>query len=105
MSEISELLDEWDEPLLFRKHSKQKQAVLRTMDPNMSLINKQKNPRFLRFPDLRQEFGIPFTRMHIDRLEKEGSFPKRVSLGMNTVVWIESEISDWVQARIAERDR
>jgi len=58
--------------------------------------------RFLRFPDL-AAFGITFSRMHIDRLEKAGRFPRRVHLGGNTVAWLESEVGAWQQSKIAAR--
>ena len=34
----------------------------------------------------------------------EGRFPKPVSLGDRCVGWVESEVHDWILARIAERD-
>ena len=40
---------------------------------------------------------------HIDRLENQGLFPKRVRLGFR-VAWVESEIEQWIQDRIYERD-
>ena len=39
-----------------------------------------------------------------DRLEKDGKFPKRVKLGQSRVAWVESEVMEWVQKRIDERD-
>lgn len=47
---------------------------------------------------------VCYSFAHIDRLEAEGRFPKRVRLGINRVAWVESEITDWITARIAERD-
>ncbi|HEV2678725.1 MAG TPA: AlpA family phage regulatory protein [Aliidongia sp.] len=41
--------------------------------------------------------------MHIDRLEKAGKFPLRVHLTPGTVAWVEGEIDEWLQRRIAER--
>lgn len=35
----------------------------------------------------------------------EGCFPKSVSLGDRAVGWVESEVQDWMVARIEERDR
>ncbi len=52
--------------------------------------------RMLSFPQLRAEKGIRFSRMHVDRLEKAGQFPKRVRIGGNTVCWIEAEIDEWL---------
>jgi prophage regulatory protein len=60
--------------------------------------------KFVRFPDLRERFGLTWTRMHIDRLEKAGRFPKRVSLTNRSVAWLEDEIIAWQDERIAARD-
>ena len=56
----------------------------------------------LAFSDL-QTKGIPFSRQHIFRLVKRGSFPAPVKLGQGTNRWIESEIDDWLAARAAAR--
>ncbi|MEW8508959.1 MAG: AlpA family phage regulatory protein [Candidatus Thiodiazotropha endolucinida] len=47
---------------------------------------------------------VLYSPQHIDRLEKAGTFPKRVPLGPNRVGWIESEVMDWLKQRIADRD-
>jgi prophage regulatory protein len=47
---------------------------------------------------------VCYSFAHVDRLEKEGRFPKRVRLGPSRVAWVESEIDDWITDRIAERD-
>ena len=43
--------------------------------------------RVLRFKDLKPMKGIPWTRVHINRLEKAGKFPRRIRLGGNTVTY------------------
>jgi len=48
---------------------------------------------------------VPYTPQHILRLEKRGMFPRRVQLGANRVAWLLSEIEEWVEARVAERDK
>lgn len=55
------------------------------------------------FEELKSKHGIPLSRMHVDRLEKAGQFPKRVQLGKNSVGWLESEILDWLSEKIARR--
>jgi prophage regulatory protein len=60
--------------------------------------------RFLRYPELESLKGIPFTRVHIDRLEKAGKFPKRVHLSEMTIAWIEAEIDAHLAAKVAERE-
>ena len=47
---------------------------------------------------------ILYSPAHIDRLEKAGLFPKRVRLGQGRVGWVEEEIEDYIQERIAQRD-
>ena len=47
---------------------------------------------------------VPYSDMHILRLEKEGKFPKRIQLGPNRVGWLDSEIDQWIEERVAERD-
>ena len=42
---------------------------------------------------------IPYTRMHVCRLEARGQFPRRVQVGANRVAWRESEIQAWIDAR------
>jgi prophage regulatory protein len=61
--------------------------------------------RFLRFEDLKREKGIPWSRMHVDRLEKAGKFPKRVHLGPMTVVWVETEVDAHLETKLAEREK
>ena len=43
-------------------------------------------------------------RSTIYKYISEGSFPKSVSLGDRAVGWVESEVHDWILARIEERD-
>jgi prophage regulatory protein len=47
---------------------------------------------------------VLYSPAHIDRLEKAGLFPKRVSLGPGRVGWIESEVIEWLEHRIRMRD-
>ena len=47
---------------------------------------------------------VLYSPQHIARLEKAGKFPKRVKLGQARVGWIESEVLDWLQKRIDNRD-
>lgn len=45
-----------------------------------------------------------YSRAHLDRLEAEGRFPKRVRLGQARVAWVEDEVDEWIASRVAERD-
>ena len=59
--------------------------------------------RILSLNDLR-EVGIYYSRVHIHRLVRAGKFPTPIKVGQNRIGWIESEIDEWLNAKIAERD-
>lgn len=48
---------------------------------------------------------VLYSPAHIARLEADGKFPTRVRLGPSRVGWVEQEILDWMQQRIAIRDK
>jgi len=48
---------------------------------------------------------VLYSPQHTARMEKDGTFPKRVRLGSGRVGYVESEILNWIAARIAERDK
>ena len=48
---------------------------------------------------------IPFSAVHILRLERAGKFPVRIRLGQNRVGWMLSEITAWIAGRKADRHR
>ena len=47
---------------------------------------------------------VPFSRVHIYRLIRDGKFPAPIKLGDRRVAFLENEVESWVAARIAERD-
>ena len=46
---------------------------------------------------------LPFSDMHIWRLEKAGKFPKRIKLGEHRVGWDLDEVVAWIEDRKARR--
>jgi prophage regulatory protein len=42
-------------------------------------------------------------RSSIYKFMEEGRFPKSVSLGDRAVAWVESEVEQWIEERLAER--
>ena len=56
--------------------------------------------------DLESKKGINYSKVHLHRLVKAGKFPKPVKIGFERgrIAYVESEIDDWIAARIAERD-
>ena len=51
----------------------------------------------MRLPEVVQLTGV--SRSTIYRWMANGEFPKQVSLGGNTVAWLEAEIEDWIQKK------
>ena len=47
---------------------------------------------------------VPFSDMHIWRLEQAGKFPKRIKFGERRVGWDLDEIIAWIEDRKALRD-
>lgn len=47
---------------------------------------------------------VPYSSSHLRRMERAGRFPERVRLGPCRVGWVESEVQDWLAARLAERE-
>ena len=48
--------------------------------------------------------GIPWTRIHIGRLEAAGKFPLHINVGGNSIAWFEDEVDDFLEMKAAERD-
>ncbi|MCY1365287.1 Prophage CP4-57 regulatory protein (AlpA) [compost metagenome] len=58
--------------------------------------------RIIRLKEVIDSTGL--ARSTIYKYIKEGTFPKPVLLGDRCVGWVDSEVHDWILARIAERD-
>lgn len=46
---------------------------------------------------------VPYSDMHIWRLERAGKFPRRIKLGGRRVGWVLLELLEGIEARKAER--
>jgi predicted DNA-binding transcriptional regulator AlpA len=45
------------------------------------------------FADLKEKYGIPYSRIHLRRLSNVGKFPKPIQLGGGrAIAWIETEV-------------
>jgi prophage regulatory protein len=60
--------------------------------------------RLVPYPGLKER-GIPFTRVHLRRLEDADKFPQHIDLGENTIAWFEDEIDDYLEQKAAARRR
>ena len=56
--------------------------------------------RFLRLPEVMARTGLSRSTIYL-RLE-QGLFPRPVALGGRAVGWIDSEIDEWMNNRVAE---
>jgi prophage regulatory protein len=65
---------------------------------------KRTGRRLLTFADLKAR-GIPWSRVHVGRLEAARKFPLHIDVGENSVAWFEDEIDDFLEEKAAERDR
>jgi prophage regulatory protein len=54
--------------------------------------------RFMRLPEVLRLSGL--SRSTIYMRIKRGTFPRQISLGENTVAWLQSDILDWMQIHI-----
>jgi prophage regulatory protein len=71
--------------------------------PHRGALTGDGNVRLLSYDELRPQKGIPYSKVHLWRLEREGKFPKRVPLSESRHGWAESEIDDWIAERMASR--
>ncbi|MER2096027.1 MAG: AlpA family transcriptional regulator [Pseudomonas qingdaonensis] len=58
--------------------------------------------RIIRLKEVIDSTGL--ARSTIYKYIAEGTFPKPVSLGDRCVGWVDTEVHDWILARIGERD-
>lgn len=58
--------------------------------------------RFIKLKEVMDCTGLG--RSTIYKYIENQQFPKQISLGDRAVAWIESEVTEWMLERIAERD-
>jgi prophage regulatory protein len=54
--------------------------------------------RLLRFGEVRQRTGL--SRSTIWRMERSGTFPKRIKVSFNVVAWREDEVEEWIVSKL-----
>ncbi|MBU3893073.1 AlpA family transcriptional regulator [Serratia rubidaea] len=54
----------------------------------------------IRLPDVQRRTG--YSKAWIYRLISQGKFPASVKIGTRAIAFVESEIDDWVNQRIAD---
>jgi len=61
----------------------------------MSKLHQQ----FLRLPQVKQTTGLSKSTIY-SRIA-EGTFPKQIPIGPRLVVWVESDIQNWIAEQVA----
>jgi prophage regulatory protein len=56
--------------------------------------------RVIRWPELKDRIG--FSRSHIHNLVAKGEFPPPIKLGDRASGWLESQVTAWLDQRIAQ---
>ena len=73
-------------------------AGVAVLETNSRMASSTVPLRLLRFGEVRQRTGL--SRSTIWRLERSGSFPKRIQVSVNVVAWREDEVSEWITSKI-----
>jgi len=68
-----------------------------------TIMMQSTNAKIIRLREVMNRTGL--SRSTIYSLMSRGDFPKNIRIGSNSVGWLESEIEEWIQARMAERYR
>lgn len=55
--------------------------------------------KFIRLRAAKDQSGLSRSSIYLKM--KDGSFPKSISLGVRAIGWLESDIQDWVESRVA----
>ena len=61
------------------------------------------NTRLLKLNDVIAITGL--SRSHLYSLAQQGIFPKPVKLTERSSAWVETEVQEWIESRIALRDQ
>jgi len=67
------------------------------------ILMEKKFSRIIRKPEMLGLIGLSDATLW--RREKMGDFPKRISLGGNSVGWFEDEFEQWLNKKKDERER
>jgi prophage regulatory protein len=55
--------------------------------------------KFLRLPEVKQTTGL--SKSTIYARISDGTFPKQIPLGPRLVVWVESDIQNWISEQVS----
>ena len=55
--------------------------------------------QFIRLPQVKELTSL--SKSSIYRLMEDGDFPKQVSLGARSVVWVRAQVEDWCAQKVS----
>ena len=64
------------------------------------MARQTKAPRFLRLPEVLQMICLGKTSIYA-RIN-EGTFPRQIPIGSNSVVWLEKDVVAWMEKQMEE---
>lgn len=69
-------------------------------------MEEQQREKWVKFKEL-DDYGIGYSRVHVNRLRKEGLFPEpyRFGPGSSRLYWKEEDIIDWLNGKWAWKSR
>ena len=73
-------------------------AFIHYQEPTVMHTKIQKEPSILRRRQVQQRTGL--SRSTLYQYIRDGEFPASVQLGPRAVGWLESDVSDWISARV-----
>ena len=59
--------------------------------------------RIMRLKEVIEKTGLAKTTIY--NLISQGEFPKQIDLGARSVGWVDTEIEEWIKAKIELRDK
>ncbi len=60
-----------------------------------------KTHQLLRLHQIEEKTGLKRSQIYL--YMKDGSFPRSIKIGPASVAWLESEIDEWINLKLAER--
>ena len=75
-------------------------SELGSTHPDTSPFKTVFQSRLLRLPEVIERTRLSRSTIYLRMKLKEASFPRPINLGPRTVVWMESEIEEWIEERI-----
>ena len=81
-----------------RSHSANVYCANLTLDVHLMLMNNLQR-KILRIPQVKASTGL--SKSTIYARIAEGTFPKQIPLGPRLVVWVESDIQNWIAKQVS----